>query len=534
VTVRASLLVAAALLLAGPVSAQDLSVVNSALQSAQPGGPIVYFINVKNAGAAATNVTFTDVIPPNTTFISESHPSAATCSTPEVGGTGTVSCTMTALSGTVQFFLEVQVDAAAAQGTIISDTASVTSSNDPNSANNSATTTVPVSGALYVTTDVAVASSGPPTALAGAEIGYTVTVVNKGPVDAANVAFVDAIPATATLVSVVQTSGPPFACTTAPPGSRGGVRCAVDRLGNGASATFNVTVRVDPGCPSTSIHNDVSITSDTANLIGPKEDRAETLVTSVPGSTADVAISIRKPRSVPPGALINSYIDVINTGPADASDVTFSFDVPPETWFMDVTPPDGITCSAPAAASRGIVTCNVPKLLNEQTMTFVMSIEVSTKPAVASIAETAKVATGMDPDMTYNSATATVLIDVADLSIRQRADKFFVAAGRPVTFTIEVTNGGPATASGVTVSDSIPSGATLVSVSAAQGVCNAASCSFVSLASGATATVTVTIDAPDAPGRIINSAAVKSTTADASSKNNASTAAVMVVIPVKK
>ena len=506
----------------------------NALPNAQPGGPIVYFINVKNAGAASTNVTFTDVVPPNTTFIGEAHPSAATCSTPVVGGTGTVSCSMSALSGTAQFFIEVQVDAAAAQGTIISDTASVTSSNDPNPANNSATTAVTISGPLYVTTDVAVSSSGPPTALAGAEIGYGVTVVNKGPVDAANVAFVDAIPETATLVSVAQTSGPAFACTTAPPGSRGGVRCAVDRLTNGASATFDITVRVDPGCPSTSIHNDVSITSDTANLIGPKADRAETLVTAIPGTTADLAVSIRKPRSVPPGALINSYIDVINTGPADASDVTFSFDVPPETWFMSVTPPDGITCATPATASRGVVTCSVPRLLNEQTMTFLMSIEVSTKPAVASIAETATIAATTDPDMTYNSATATVLIDVADLSIRQRADKFFVAAGRAVTFTIEVTNGGPATAFGVTVSDSIPTGATLVSLSAPQGVCGAGSCSFASLASGATATVTVTIDAPDVAGRIVNRATVKSTTTDASSKNNASTAAVMVVLPVKK
>src|SRR5207248_2371524 len=124
----------------------------------------------------------------------------------------------------------------------------------------------------------------------------------------------DAIPATATLVSVAQTSGPTFTCTTAPPGSRGGVRCAVASLKNGASATFDIRVRVDPGCPSTPIHNDVSITSDTANLIGPKDDLAATRVTAVPGSTADVAISIRKPRSVPPGALINSYIDVINTG----------------------------------------------------------------------------------------------------------------------------------------------------------------------------------------------------------------------------
>src|SRR6266550_8505224 len=117
---RASLLVAAALLLVGPAYAQDLSVVSSALSNAQPGGPIVYFIIVRNAGAAAaTNVTFTDVIPPNTAFIAAGYSSSAVCSTPAVGSAGTFTCTMAALSGSTQFLLEVQVDAAAQQGTII-------------------------------------------------------------------------------------------------------------------------------------------------------------------------------------------------------------------------------------------------------------------------------------------------------------------------------------------------------------------------------------------------------------------------------
>src|SRR5205823_3914765 len=121
---------AAALLFVGPAHAQDLSMVSSALSNAQPGGPIVYFIIVRNTGAAAaTNVTFTDVIPPNTAFIAGVSPSSAVCSTPPVGSTGTFACTMATLNGSTQFFLEVQVDAAAQQGTVISNIASVTSGN---------------------------------------------------------------------------------------------------------------------------------------------------------------------------------------------------------------------------------------------------------------------------------------------------------------------------------------------------------------------------------------------------------------------
>ena len=64
--------------------------------------PIVYFITVRNAGAVpATNVTFTDITPPNTAFIAAGYPSSAACWTPAIGGTGTFACTMATLSGSI-------------------------------------------------------------------------------------------------------------------------------------------------------------------------------------------------------------------------------------------------------------------------------------------------------------------------------------------------------------------------------------------------------------------------------------------------
>src|SRR5262249_24261961 len=161
------------------------------------------------------------------------------------GGTGTVTCTIPTLaSGAAPlFYIVVQVDPAAAQGAVISDTATVSADADPNPGNNSATTMTTVLGAPYISTDLAVSGSGPPGALAGSQVSYTINVINNGPVAASNVSVSDSIPENSTFVSVAQTSGPAFACAGAP-GTRRGMRCSIDSLAAGMTATFSVVARV--------------------------------------------------------------------------------------------------------------------------------------------------------------------------------------------------------------------------------------------------------------------------------------------------
>jgi uncharacterized repeat protein (TIGR01451 family) len=168
-------------------------------------------------------------------------------------------------------------------------------------------------------------------------------------------------------------------------------------------------------------------------------------------------------------------------------------------------------------------------------MSFNMSVEINPVLSVESISETATVASGtVDPDMSYNSATAMVLVDSADLSITQVADNQSVLPGAIINYTIHVANGGPASASAVTVVDSLPPGAALVSASASQGSCSGASCALGDIASGGRATITVTITAPATAQTLINSASVSSSTRDPSSKNNSAKTSVIVVIPVRR
>lgn len=59
-----------------------------------PGNNITFLLNFANNGPnSASNVTYTDTVPANTTFVSLVLPAGATCPTlPAVGGTGAISC----------------------------------------------------------------------------------------------------------------------------------------------------------------------------------------------------------------------------------------------------------------------------------------------------------------------------------------------------------------------------------------------------------------------------------------------------------
>ena len=79
----------------------------------------------------------------------------------------------------------------------------------------------------------------------------------------------------------------------------------------------------------------------------------------------------------------------------------------------------------------------------------------------ASIANTVNVTA---PDSTVVSATDTdTLVDQADLAVTKVASSAAPLVGTNVTFTLSVTNNGPAPALAVVVNDLLPAGYTFVS-----------------------------------------------------------------------
>ncbi|HMC69788.1 MAG TPA: hypothetical protein VKJ07_11595, partial [Mycobacteriales bacterium] len=230
------------------------------------GNNITYTQNLSNLSSANTTqtVTFSQSVPANTTFVSMTPPSGWTCSTPAVGGTGAVSCTtnsgvhINANTATSNFVFIVAVDPTTADGTTITDTATVAVTapdTDSVAANNTKTATTTAQKRI----DIAVTKNSnasniqygpgfiypgnPATAQA---LQWYVTMTNNGPSRATGVTLVDPIPSGFTFsnsmaATVTNTgSGYTSAPTVTLSGGGGSGAAATAKLG-GFITVINVT-----------------------------------------------------------------------------------------------------------------------------------------------------------------------------------------------------------------------------------------------------------------------------------------------------
>jgi uncharacterized repeat protein (TIGR01451 family) len=139
-----------------------------------------------------------------------------------------------------------------------------------------------------------------------------------------------------------------------------------------------------------------------------------------------------------------------------------------------------------------------------------------------------------DPQLNNNSATATTTVTpAADLSIVQTDVPDPVHLGQTLTYTLSVANGGPSSATGVAVSDTLPKNAGFGSVTSSQGTCTVkpskqqVTCSLGTIPNRGNATVTITVK-PTTKGTIVNTATVSAQEADPNGANNSATATTTV------
>jgi uncharacterized repeat protein (TIGR01451 family) len=126
----------------------------------------------------------------------------------------------------------------------------------------------------------------------------------------------------------------------------------------------------------------------------------------------------------------------------------------------------------------------------------------------------------------------------SDLAIVNADSPDPVAVGSPLAYAIQVSSKGPASASGVVVTDSLPKGADFVSAVPSAGTCRAkgktVTCELGSVSApagvdyGAPPTVTVTV-IPRRVGTISSTASVKGNQKDPVGSNNSATATTLVV-----
>ena len=144
------------------------------------------------------------------------------------------------------------------------------------------------------------------------------------------------------------------------------------------------------------------------------------------------------------------------------------------------------------------------------------------------------------PQATITETSPQLVVDMtrlrellADVGIDKQSVPEAVNAGDTLTYTLVVSNSGPADADSVTVSDTLPAGLTLSSMTSSQGECGAFPCNLGNLAANSSAVITVvaTVDS-DHAADIVNAAYVTFDGIDNRMTNNQAVARTQVTATV--
>ena len=238
------------------------------------------------------------------------------------------------------------------------------------------------------------------------------------------------------------------------------------------------------------------------------------------------------PSSVAAGSNVTYTQSVTNNGPAAATTVTFTQTTPPNTNFQSIIIPGGWTCpTLPAVGGTGTISCSDSSLAvgsaNTANFTLVLQVNAGT-PSGTNITDTVTAnATNIVPGITTNTASATVIVanaNSADVAIVKTGAPNPVSQGTPLTYTLIVTNNGPASATNVTVTDTLPPGMTYSSATPTSQCSEAGgtvTCLLGTMVNGGTATILITT-IPETPGMLTNIATVIADQTDPNPANNSS------------
>lgn len=350
---------------------------------------------------------------------------------------------------------------------------------------------------------------------------HTVTITNNGPSDATGVTVnvTQSLPTGTTLDSATPSGSTTFIAPTWTVGS----------LASGASETLTLTMTVGATTASgTSASTTATLTAPSgAQVINPGDD-SDTEATSV-AAESDLAVTkTNAGASLTPGVDNVDYtITITNNGPSAITTAsltdTFPAGVTGITWTASVTA--GTASGFTASGSGNIVETGLSISVGG-TITYVVNATVSAAVTGTTLSNTATSAPGSgasDPTPGNDSATAnntlTPSSDVG-LSVTDSADPIVLSG--TLTYSFTVSNTGPSDAANTSVVNTIPAGCTFSAATPSAGTYASGTgvWDVGTLASGATATLTLDVVVPATPQTINNSASVSSNSADPNLSNN--------------
>ncbi len=221
-------------------------------------------------------------------------------------------------------------------------------------------------------------------------------------------------------------------------------------------------------------------------------------------------------------------ITVTNEGPGIANDVSLTDTLPSGIAWSFNQVSGGWTCGI----SAGVLTCGGQGFsLADGASASVHVHGVTDAQDCGTLSNTATVAASNEAanSATDNSATATITVNCATINITKTPDNETVTAGDQIGFTITVTNSGAGSASGVTITDTLPTDAGLdwtIDAAGSTAGCSIATgvltCNFGTIASGASKHVHITSPTTAASCGSVDNTADVTTSNDGSDSDSAS------------
>jgi uncharacterized repeat protein (TIGR01451 family) len=183
---------------------------------------------------------------------------------------------------------------------------------------------------------------------------------------------------------------------------------------------------------------------------------------------SDLLVEQTAPASADADTDVTFMVTLSNLGPDDAANATLSDPLPPGMTFVSVDASASGPCSTPAVGANGTITCTLATLAASQqaTFTIVGHIDAATAPGTYFSNIVSASSDSSDPTDENSASTGTVQtppLPAADLQVTvQNANA--TNPDHDVTYTIQVTNGGPGDATHAAWQVTLPGTMTFVSL----------------------------------------------------------------------
>ncbi len=426
---------------------------------------MIYQLNYTNTGnQTATGVVITEIVPDNSTFDFSNSTAGWSCSDGSMAGT---TCTLvvgtldSGDSGNVNFAVRIN-DTLPAGVEVINNTVNINDDGnngpDPTPENNQdteTTSTIAEPDLKITKTDFGA------TLTPGNILIYQLNYTNTGNQTATGVVITEIVPDNSTFDFSNSTAG--WSCSD---GSMAGTTCTlvVGTLDSGDSGNVNFAVRINDTLPAgvEVINNTVNINDDGNNGPDPTpENNQDTEITPIDAAPDLTITKDNGVNSLNPGDILTYTLVIQNIGNQEATGITITDTLPDYVSY--------ISSSDGGLYTGNTVTWSVSNLLPGESVTRTINVAVDpTIPIPAGLERIINLANvtddgnnGHDPTPENNQDTDTdTLIGSPDLVITKDNSLTQVTVGQTVIYTIDVSNIGNQTASGVIVKETVPDNST--------------------------------------------------------------------------